>query len=433
MNRSFAAAVSLSVLLVAPARAAAPAAEEPPRKTVTICGESIQLMTGDEVRSLGFPWVDVLDAENAATYYIQGANALHALTQPDGWFEQFTLAADGGWDDAKVKELAAHLDAAQPALDHYRKGSTMKLCQLPYSKTEMVAGMMLPGLRQTRDAAEARRFEAAKEFSKAVDNYLAIVRIGNHHGRSRTLIDHLVGIACISVGTQTAFKGICLHKYPEQELKRLIEELVSLRDGLPDFAHAMQSERAFGLGTVDDIMRLGPASAEAAVSMRFEGAFQPSPLVKRIFRILFPDRTIKADMARFYDWSIADAKKPFYVAPPLNVEEYLRTEMKPWNFFAAMFLPSLGRAHRGRKVPRPCRPAPYRRRAQALRTPERRLPRRTRLAQGRRTPERPARRPVQRQALPLHTEGRRIRPLQRRPGQEGRRRQPQEAGRLRVR
>jgi len=336
------AAFCAAVLLLC---AGASAAEKKPRrKVINLCGNRLELMTADEVKALGFPWIDVPDKENAATYHNKGANALYALKEPDKWDEQYDHARKYGWDDG-MKELGAYLDAARPALAYYRKGASMKLCQLHYPKADMLAGMLLPGLGKARSAcwllvAEARRFEAKGQFKEAIDNYLAVVRIGRHYGTARTMIDYLVGIACVAIGTQSAFKGVYRYDYPEKELRRFLKELDALRGNMPDYAHAMRSERAFGLGTVDDIMRLGPGTLNAMTGTG-PGGLSLSPLQVRFFRILFPDRTVKKDMANFYDRTIAAGKKPYYTA---GARKEFLNDCKPWNVFAGLLLPAVTRA-----------------------------------------------------------------------------------------
>ena len=319
------------------------------RRALTVCGQRLELMTADEVKALGFPWVDVPDDKNAATYYIKGANALHAIKDKvswDAWSDQHIHAERHDWDDA-MTELATHLDAAKPALDFYRKGATMQLCQLPYHKSEMLAGMLLLSLGKTRDAcrllaSEARRFEAKGKFNEAVDNYIAIVRIGNHYGRGRCLIDNLVGMVCVAIGTRGAFTGICRHDYPPDELRRLLAALTELRSGLPNPVHAMKCEKAFGPGTVDDIMRFGLSSITTMPLT--EPARRLSPLEIRARYILFPDRTIKKDMAACYDRRIRAAKEPYHKAAARVSDKKLLAEVKPWNVIAHMLLPALGRA-----------------------------------------------------------------------------------------
>ena len=260
-------ATAFAAVLIVGASAASHGAENAqdpkPRKTIVIGRETLELMTPAEVRALGFPWIDVPDAENAATYYIKGANARHKLSMDDAASDQYNHALNNPWDDA-MTELAAYLDKAGPVLDHYRKGSTMKLCQLPYSKTDMIMGMLLPSLGAAREACrlltiEARRFEAEGKFTEAVDNYIAIIRIANHHGKGRSVIGYLVGIACNAIGRRSAFDSVYASKYPAPELKRFIRALDEARSNMPDFAHAMRCEKAFGAGTIDDMMRFGPA------------------------------------------------------------------------------------------------------------------------------------------------------------------------------
>ena len=326
--------------------AALAAEEKTPRKEITVCGEKLRLLTGEEVKARGFPWVDVADEDNAAADYIKGANVLHQTRAPETPDEQREHAIAHGWDDG-MKELAAALEARKAALDHYRQGASKTLCQLPFGKARMLAGMLLPSLGKARQAArllcvQARRFEAKGQFRRAVDNYLAVIRIGQHYGTGRTLIDQLVGIACITIGTDAAFTGICRHHYPRKELERLMAELAARRPHMPEFAHAMRSERAFGLGTIDDLMRLGPEAIGAITAVHGEEwPASPSPLQARLVRILLPDRTVKKDMAAFYNRSIAAARKPYYTK---DARRDLMPGGKPWNILAHMLLPALSRA-----------------------------------------------------------------------------------------
>jgi hypothetical protein len=243
-----------------------------------------------------------------------------------------------------MKQLAALLDAAKPALDLYRKGAALEQCQLLYARTDMLAGMVLPTLRYARMAArllcaEARRLEAKRKFADAVDCYLDAMAVGRHYGGGRTMIDYLVGVASISVASDAAQIGLIRHAYPAKELRRLGKELAAV-DDLPDPVRALRGEKAFGLGTMDDLTRMGPALGFPM--WHGVGGDQPSlsPLEKRLTLILLPDRTIKKDMAGFYDRAIAAAGKPYY-------REAARIDamkgVKPWNIFAHLLLPALSR------------------------------------------------------------------------------------------
>ncbi|MFO7898199.1 MAG: hypothetical protein R6V58_03960 [Planctomycetota bacterium] len=323
---------------------------KPERETVEICGKTLELMTVEEVRKHGFPYTEVPDGENAATWYIRGANKLHELRDkfPDVPLEQLEHVKRHKWDP-DLKELARKIDLAAPALDLYRKGGAKEKCQLPYSKTEMLVGMLLPSLGPARRACEllayeARRLESKKEFGKAVDNYAVGMRLGCHYGHGRVMIDHLVGIACIAIAGEHAFYGVYRHAYPREELVRFLKELGDLRDDLPDFIRAMKGERAWGLGTVDDLMELGAAGVQELTAWTGRRAADVSPLEKRAIRIILPDRTVKKDMARYYDRMIEMAKIPYHKPEARVPEDKLLAQGKPWNILAGMLLPALGKA-----------------------------------------------------------------------------------------
>jgi hypothetical protein len=320
-------------------------AEEAPRRTLEVCGHRLELMTAAEVRALGFPWTDVPEAENAAEHYLRGANALHELKAEPLWREQFEHAVQHGWGQ-ELTALDATLDRAATALAHYRAGAALDRCQLPYAKSPMLAGMLLPSLSKARMAArllaaEARRYEAKGEYDEAVGNYFVILRLGKHYGNGRTLVDHLVGTACVQVGLNAAFGGLYRHAYPTKKVREFLGKLDKERAGLPDYVHALRSERAFGLGTVDDLMRVGPGGLGLFRGVPAGLTGSESPLQQRLLRILLPDRTVKKDMGRFYDKHIAAAAKPYHEAPP--GQDFLE-ETKPWNLAAHMLLPTLSRS-----------------------------------------------------------------------------------------
>lgn len=342
--------VGMAALFLARAVPALAAEAKPQRETVEVCGETLKLMTPEEVRELGLPYEDVPDHRNAATWYIKGANKLYDLEDkfPDVALEQEQHVRQNKWDP-NLDELGRKIDMAEPALELYRKGSAKEKCQLPYSKTEMLIGMLLPSLGPARRAcqllaAEARRFESKKEFSKALDNYVAGMRLGCHYGNGRVMIDHLVGIACIAIAGDHAFCGVYRHAYPRKELVRFLNELGELRGNLPDFIRATKGERAGGLGTVDDIMRLGPRRIATLGAQDGQPPSDLSPLQRRAYRILLPDRTVKKDMARYYDRMIEMAKMPYHKPEARVPEDKLLAQGKPWNILAAMMLPALGKA-----------------------------------------------------------------------------------------
>jgi hypothetical protein len=102
----------------------------------------------------------------------------------------------------------------------------------------------------------------------------------------------------------------------------------------------MQTERAFGLGTIDEIMNLGPGGVDVMWRGGVSGEMpKPSRLAVRVNRLLWPDQTIKKDVAAFYDRSIEAAKKSFYKE---GARPDLMKGIKSWNFFAQLLLPALG-------------------------------------------------------------------------------------------
>ena len=330
-----------------PGQAAAPAPKQP-RKVITLCGERLELMTRDEALALGFPWTDVPDDQNAATYYMQGANLLYELPKPSDadqkrLDDQRQYALDYGWQDS-LKELSARIDAAQPALALYRKGSAFKFHQGQYNVAVPIYVMMLPELPKARDGAqlftaEAARFEARKQFSSAVDNYLTSLRIGLHVGSDHTIVNHLVGIAIEAVALHGALYGIFREPYPRAELVRFAAELQRLPATAPDFSRAMTGEKAFAVTMIDQSIPQGRKGISFLTwPYQLPGMMFPNraltPLEERAFRILLPERTLESEIGRVvFDEPIANAKRPIYEIPhslDSDSDVELATRVKPW-------------------------------------------------------------------------------------------------------
>lgn len=309
---------------------------EPKREVVTVCGERVELMTPEEVKAAGFPWVDVPPEENAATWYLRGASALHAQREDQKVKSQRQHAQQNGWDDG-MRELAEAIQAASAGLDCFRRGASKERCQFPYQKTKEPFGVALPGSREMSKAcwllaAEARRFEAKGKSREAVDNYLTIFRIGSHYGRARMPVEHLLGESAFLTAGDWAFKGIYRSTYPRSELVRFLKALGELRGRCPDLADALEGEKARVRASMDDIMRLGPAAMAAGVPL--PDLERESPLKLRAYRIFWPDRTIADDMSRFYDRCIACARGT-YRRSAFSQRKLLEGS-KPWNPLASL-------------------------------------------------------------------------------------------------
>jgi len=80
------------------------------------------------------------------------------------------------------------------------------------------------------------------------------MRLSDAISREPILIDHLVRIAMVSINLQTLREGLARHAWSDTQLAALEKELGAI-DLLAEYNVAMRGERAFGVGTLDYMLR----------------------------------------------------------------------------------------------------------------------------------------------------------------------------------
>lgn len=333
--------VASAALLPAGILAGCALAGEPKPTTIKLCGKTLKLMPEEEIRECGFPYTDIAPDENAATWYIRGANELCEVEYGDYSVvgNQELHARRHLWDP-DLTELGKKLDAARRALELYRKGASKEKCQLPYVQLDRISGGEEPSVGEARPACrllalEARRLESQKKFGEAVDNYLAAIRIGCHYGNGRVRADQWGGLASIEIASEHAFYGVYRHAYPREQLERFLAELGRRRDELPDFAHAVRTDRALAMWSIGDADRPGPGLGRRSPvwPFRVRGEIHPPPLKRRAIRVLYPERTIKKDLVGLYDRVIKLAKIPYHEPEARRSYREVAGDCESWNLF----------------------------------------------------------------------------------------------------
>jgi hypothetical protein len=319
-------------------------------KSVTLGGDVYYATPAEVVRSLGLPYEDIADEENAATYYLQAMNALPA-TDPDdeGLSEEYKAALDGPWslDDGR---FSAWFKSTQEARDLTRNAAGMAECQFPILADEpgetFLAAIMMPYLSSLRTLArlmvvEGHLLEHEGRAEEALHSYLVVLRMGKHSLRGHTLIDGLVGIALHAIGTEAAADCLARQDVGKDALAELEGELQAPFPTARERGAWISGERAMAL----QVARMSPAEWGALDGGDLHLGAAPRAFVdSRAFRIVWPDRTICKDFENFYDRLDQMARMPTWDAADALQDFDPEAWFKDWDVLAWMLTPAISRA-----------------------------------------------------------------------------------------
>lgn len=341
--------------------AGAARAEDLPAQ-LTIRGETHTIWPADDLRDLGYDVADIPTDQNAAGSYIEAINAFAEL--PAELEEAFTQALDVWPEGAAGKKLGAWITGKdnRRALELARRAARMDRCQFPYfgDPGDSVIMVIVPNLRHHRTLAKllvvnGKRLESAGQYAQARADYQTACRIGGHVAQGITLIEALVGVACWNIGDLAGRELVLRHDLPADELEKTLRQANELAPLRPTVQRSMRMEKVFGLSVVDEFVTR-PSRALANLgglgcdwsglerSVRSEHGWPA--LEARIGRLMFPDRTIKKQMSRFYDDMIRHAELPAYQARWNDGwDEEALLEIPTWNVLARIMLPAMGRAN----------------------------------------------------------------------------------------
>lgn len=182
--------------------------------------------------------------ENAATFYKRATDSLSA-DPPDGW-------AKRGLDRSQPvsRDLIEWVDANADTVELIRQGAACKTLSYRLSRTSDGLLGRLPHLSELREIAKFLALRARVAATRAdeltiADSLVLIDQLGRQMMRQPTLIQRLVGIACMSVaqGPMTLEP----FTWPNMDPNRLEEYSEALRPldrPYPSLADAFVSERA---------------------------------------------------------------------------------------------------------------------------------------------------------------------------------------------
>ncbi len=178
-----------------------------------------------------------LQNDDAAKYYLEAYLALPDLPLRDPMWDRLESVADKGWQESDP-ELEDFLRKNQPALDLIREGSRQKYCSMPEEQTFLSFSDLL--IRQLF-VAEAKLYESRKEFDKAGENYIDILRWASKISSAGTIVSTLSSQGMESTAFQ-AMDSYLTNLQDEKVCQRLLDQLIALEDRRTPLHDMFESE-----------------------------------------------------------------------------------------------------------------------------------------------------------------------------------------------
>jgi hypothetical protein len=207
--------------------------------------------------------------------------------------------------------------------------------------------------------ADGRRLEAEDHPGEAVERYLTAMRMGEQvAGEGATVIESLVGIAAWSIANDALMDHVLRKSPSAAHLEKLESELERRAEKAPGIESGLRSERAFGMGVVDEMCAaplIFPLNVlNPGQSGWFSGADRlGSPeedgwglLAYRIGQLVLPDKAIKRHMNGYYDAIERRAREGRHSQGAAGFDEgkYINEKIPKWDAISRTMLPSLRRA-----------------------------------------------------------------------------------------
>jgi len=208
------------------------------------------------------------EQDNAAPLYDE------SLAKFVGLHDQHELlsdAIDGRLDAEQVEKLSELLEQNAEALDLFTKASERSGYYREYTvgADGSLLSVTMPPLGEMRRAAKAMiaRAELASlqgDYDAAADDCLVVLRSSGHTSQVPSLIEELVA-AAVQQLTNASLVRVVARAGDSLDYAALAQRLEQADPGTPDFARAMQLERAMFMDTVQRLYRPDPDSEMVVV------------------------------------------------------------------------------------------------------------------------------------------------------------------------
>jgi hypothetical protein len=209
---------------------------------------------------------------------------------------------------APLATLRPFLQKDRRALDEMRAALRLEYMNPPVTNLSNT----WPFLAQYREAArrfvgESRVAEADGKPALALERALDPVELGSRVGKGGSLIHHLVGLACSSIGVAAAERHV--GNLSADEAQEAGGRLDRILKQFPNASEAILEERRIGLMTLRQMFsgHLNPAQLSGAGG----AAANPGPALQRGFWFFYPKALTYGRMDGAYQAMAAEARKPY--------------------------------------------------------------------------------------------------------------------------
>jgi hypothetical protein len=160
-----------------------------------------------------------------------------------------------------AKDVLFALSKFDSAVEALRQASERPYASVPlnYEDGFKSVSSLFPILAELKRCTQVLQLRAVAELAdghseKAMADVKLMLDLNNSLRSSPFLISHLVRIAIVAIGLQPIWEGLAEHKWADEQLVALDEELGKL-DFLADYEFVMRSERAFAIASFENQRR----------------------------------------------------------------------------------------------------------------------------------------------------------------------------------
>jgi hypothetical protein len=300
---------------------------------------------------------------NGSGYWAEGTK-----TDLKAWQEYYRTLAEttnvfpvAPQPQTPATDVLLALSKYDSAIEELRQASQMPYSRFPLNyNTDHPFDTLLPHLAGLRNPSRVLQLRAIAELQngqseKALEDIKLSLHLADSIRTEPILISHLVRFAVVEITLQPIWEGLVEHKWSDAQLAELERELGKL-DFLADFEFSMRGERACGIEAIDYMRRHRNyrESFRFLFSSNDDNSNDWRDRVRAAGFYLMPDgwfyqnELAIAQMHQQWLLPMANAKQQLVLPKIARKSDGFTKSWKstPQNFFARMFLPTIGAAIR---------------------------------------------------------------------------------------
>ncbi len=229
------------------------------QEKIKIGGKEWDVLSKEEYEDLGLDLRMIPNKDNAAILYVKASNKCDI---PEGeMLEKVIYVVLNKWP--KKKSFSNWYKKNKECLKILHEAVKKEDCQFPYLGDDIdnAGELLLPYLEPMRFfarllAVEGKRYEFKKDYSKAIDCYLAIGKLNKHLLASdHILMSHLISCAVCNLMNGPVEMLIANKNLSKDNLERIIKEYERLQDHQPSTKACYEMEKLIAEDFIDEVIK----------------------------------------------------------------------------------------------------------------------------------------------------------------------------------